>query len=124
MKNLRLKLHLSEMVVFKDILQNKLGDFLSLCKSHMVKNIYAFGSAITDDFNEKTGDTDLVIEINQKDPILRGESLLIIWEKLEEYFQRKVDLLTLNSIKNPILKQNIEATKVLIYDGKKQEILH
>ena len=42
-----------------------------------------------------------------------------IWDKLELFFQKKVDLLTNNSIKNELLKQNINGTKVLIYDGKR-----
>lgn len=45
-----------------------------------------------------------------------------IWDKFEQLFQRKVDLLTNTSIKNPFLKKNIDSTKILIYDGQKQEI--
>jgi len=53
------------------------------------------------------------------DPILRGELLIDIWDKFETFFQRKVDLLTFNSIKNPILRKNIDSTKILIYEGVK-----
>ena len=106
----------------KESIQMKLADFLTLCKSHDVKNIYAFGSAITENFNDESSDIDLLIEIDTLDPIERGENLIDIWDKLEEFFQRKVDLLTLSSIKNPILKKNIEATKILLYDGKNQKV--
>ena len=63
-----------------------------------------------------------MIEIDNNDPIERGENMMNIWDKFEEFFQRKVDLLTFTSIKNPILKKSIDATKVLIYDGEKQKI--
>jgi hypothetical protein len=106
----------------KESIQMKLADFLTLCKSHDVKNIYAFGSAITENFNDESSDIDLLIEIDTLDPIERGENLIDIWDKLEDFFQRKVDLLTLSSIKNPILKKNIEATKILLYDGKNQKV--
>jgi predicted nucleotidyltransferase len=106
----------------KETITSKMTDFLALCKAHHVKNLYAFGSSITHDFNEKTSDIDLLIDIDIEDPIERGENLLTIWDKLELFFQRKVDLLTVNSIKNPILKKNIDATKVLIYDGKRQKV--
>ena len=106
----------------KESIQMKLADFLTLCKSHDVKNIYAFGSAITENFNDESSDIDLLIEIDTLDPIERGENLIDIWDKLEDFFQRKVDLLTLSSIKNPILKKNIEDTKILLYDGKNQKV--
>lgn len=106
----------------KDTIQFKMADFISLCKLHGVIKLYAFGSSVTENFDEKTSDIDLLIEVTQEDPIERGENLMFIWDKLEDFFQRKVDLLTMQSIKNPILKKNIEATKVLIYDGKEQKI--
>lgn len=106
----------------QETINYKIQDFLSLCESHNVKSLYAFGSSITDRFNEKSSDIDLLIEIDEIDPIERGEKLISIWDKLEQFFQRKVDLLTSSSIKNPILKKNIHSTKILIYDGKKQKI--
>ena len=99
----------------KDSIQLKLIDFTTLCKLYNVKNLYAFGSATTDQFDENSSDIDLLIEIEENDPLVRGEKLLAIWDKLEEFFQRKVDLLTQSSLKNPILRKNIDATKILIY---------
>jgi predicted nucleotidyltransferase len=106
----------------KESIQRKLNEFLTLCKSHNVESIYAFGSSVNNNFNDETSDFDLIIEIDSEDPIVRGEKLISIWDKLEELFQRKVDLLTNSSIRNPILKKSIESTKILIYDGKKQEV--
>ncbi len=106
----------------KESISYKMSDFLSLCKTHNVKRLYAFGSSITNQFSENSSDIDLLIEIDNDDPIKRGENLMDIWDKLEQFFQRKVDLLTASSIKNPILKKNIDSTKILIYDGQKQEI--
>ncbi|MDT0686711.1 nucleotidyltransferase family protein [Autumnicola psychrophila] len=106
----------------QDSIHAKMIDFTSLCKLYNVKNLYAFGSATTDQFDENSSDIDLLIEIEENDPLERGEKLLAIWEKLEDFFQLKVDLLTLSSLKNPILKKNIEATKILIYDGKRQKV--
>lgn len=106
----------------KESIQKKLSEFLLLCKSHNVKTIHAFGSSVTNNFNDATSDFDLLIEIESDDPIIRGENLMSIWDKLETLFQRKVDLLTNSSVRNPILKKNIDSTKILIYDGKEQKI--
>lgn len=106
----------------KESINAKMAEFLALCKTHNVKSLYAFGSSINGDFKEDSSDIDLLIEMKNTDPIEKGESLLLIWDQFELFFQRKVDLLTNSSIKNPVLRKNIDLTKVLIYDGKEQKI--
>jgi predicted nucleotidyltransferase len=107
----------------KDDIKAKAKDFGDLCKSHKVKYLYAFGSSTTEKFNSKTSDIDLVVEIDSLDPLERGEKLIDLWDKFENFFNRKVDLLTDSSIKNPILRKSIDSTKILIYDGTGQEVL-
>ena len=109
------------MGLLEEITKKKM-EFLKLCKNHNIKSLYAFGSSITKTFNVEKSDIDFLIEVEEEDPLLRGENLLSVWDKFEEFFQRKVDLLTASSLKNPVLKRNIEATKILIYDGKRQKI--
>ena len=103
------------MKIRKEILEKDL-DFKTLCISHKVKYLYAFGSAVNDNFDEKNSDFDFIVEIDDNDPLEKGEKLLSLWDKLENLFQRKVDLLTESSIKNPFLRESINSTKVLIYD--------
>ena len=110
------------MIIFRDI-SNRQEDFLSLCINHHVRRLYAFGSGVSGTFDEKSSDIDLLIELEEEDPIERGEKLISIWDNLENFFQRKVDLLTNTSLRNPYLKKNIDATKVLIYDGSRQKVL-
>jgi predicted nucleotidyltransferase len=100
----------------KETIHQSPKEFLSLCKNYDVKNLYAFGSSITENFNEASSDIDLLVELNTEDPLKRGQNLIDLWDKLEAFFKRKVDLLTSSSIKNPILKRSIDATKILIYD--------
>jgi predicted nucleotidyltransferase len=107
----------------KQEIQLRIDEFLFLCQNHKVKSLYVFGSSITEKFNESTSDIDLLVEVDEDDPIERGEKLMSLWDKLEEFFNRKVDLLTDSSIKNPILRSNIDKSKILIYDGTRQKIL-
>jgi len=106
----------------KDSIQENSNEFLTLCEKHDVKTLYAFGSSINENFKEESSDIDLLIELNTQDPLQRGENLLNIWDKLEAFFHRKVDLLTNSSIKNPILRKNIDSSKILIYDGKELKV--
>ncbi len=110
------------MILRKEIL-SKNNDFKSLCQMHKVKYLYAFGSSITDKFDNNKSDIDLLVEIDDPDPIERGEKLISLWDNFELFFHRKVDLLTDSSIRNPYLRKSIDATKVLIYDGSSQKVL-
>lgn len=101
-----------------ETLQDRPDEFVSLCKSHDVKTVYAFGSSVNENFKEDTSDIDLLAELSTEDPIRRGQNLLELWDKLEAYFQRKVDLLTASSIRNPILRKSIDTSKILVYDGQ------
>ena len=106
----------------KDTIRNNANEFIALCKGHDVKLLYAFGSATNSTFKDETSDIDLLVELETKDPIKRGENLLDLWDKFENFFQRKVDLLTNSSIRNPILKKSIDSSKILIYDGKEHKV--
>ena len=110
-------------MIIKDEISKKHNDFTVLCKNHKVKYLYAFGSSISDKFDSDQSDIDLLVEIDLKDPVERGEKLLSLWDLFENFFNRKVDLLTDASIRNPFLRKSIDSTKVLIYDGSGQEIL-
>lgn len=110
-------------MVIKDEILKKKTDFSTLCKKHKVRYLYAFGSSTTDKFNDITSDIDLLVEIDDPDPVERGEKLLSLWDTFELFFDRKVDLLTDSSVRNPYLRKNIDSTKVLIYDGKGSKIL-
>jgi len=106
----------------KDSIQVKPNEFITLCENHDVKTLYAFGSSVNGNFKEESSDIDLLIELNTEDPLQRGENLISLWDKFETFFQRKVDLLTNSSIRNPILRKSIDSSKILIYDGKEHKV--
>ncbi len=108
--------------MLREIIQKNKGQFLNLCKAYGIKSLFVFGSAANGHFKD-TSDVDFVVELSEKDPLNRGEMLMSLWDKLEKFFNRKVDLLTDNSIRNPYLREEIEKTKKLVYDGSKEEIL-
>lgn len=109
-------------MVIKDEILKHVTDFTTLCQIHKVRYLYAFGSSTTDKFNSESSDIDLLVEIDDPDPIERGEKLLSLWDTFETFFHRKVDLLTDSSIRNPYLRKSIDSTKILIYDGQGSKI--
>lgn len=107
---------------FRETIQRSPQEFVGLCKSYDVKSLYAFGSSIKGNFKEASSDIDLLIELSTEDPAQRGENLMNIWDHFERFFQRKVDLLSATSIRNPILKRSIDGSKVLVYDGTELKV--
>lgn len=96
--------------------------FAALCNEHHVRKLYAYGSSLTDTFNDAESDIDLMVEINEPDPIRKGGLLLDFYISMERFFNRKVDMLTDQPLKNPYLKHEIDNTKMLIYDGESKEV--
>ena len=91
------------------------AEFLELCWRYYVDKMYMFGSFLTSHFSLDS-DIDVMVKVDIEDPADRGDALLSLWDSLENSFGRKVDLLTDSSIRNLILRANIDRTKRLIYD--------
>lgn len=85
-----------------------------LCAKYHVKSLFAFGSVARNELNPNS-DIDLVVDIDNSDPLLYSDDYFGLKFQLEQLFKRQIDLLELRAIKNQYLKQNIENTKVLVY---------
>ncbi len=86
----------------------------ALCKSHKVKSLYAFGSVLTDKFNDKS-DIDLIVNFSDVQLLDYADNYFDLKFSLEDTFKRSVDLLEEKAIKNPYLKRAIEKNMQLIY---------
>jgi predicted nucleotidyltransferase len=105
-----------------DLSKYKIG-LTSICKNNpAIEKLYLFGSALTPRFNDTTSDIDILVETTDIHPEEKGEKLIRLWDDLELLFNRKIDLLTENSLRNPFLKQEIEQTRKLIYDEQSRQV--
>ena len=105
-----------------DLINGHRQQFIELCRAHKVKELYAFGSAVNGPFTDLS-DVDLLVEVEIGDPIETGERLWSLWDGMEAFFHRKVDLLTPRSLQNPVKMRAIDASKKLIYDGATGRLL-
>ncbi|MCX6270674.1 MAG: nucleotidyltransferase domain-containing protein [Bacteroidetes bacterium] len=96
------------------IISEKLVDMEKLCNAYKVKTMYAFGSVCTDNFKESS-DIDLLISFEDLSIEQYTDNYFELHYKLEELFNRKIDLLTDKSLSNPYFIKGIEQTKQLIY---------
>ncbi len=97
------------------IIEENKDKLIDLCKTHNVKELFIFGSALTDQFNEES-DIDFAVILNENlSPIEYGETFLNLLNELKEIFNRNIDLVSYRVIKNPIFKEELDRTKISLY---------
>ena len=85
-----------------------------LCASHKVKSLYAFGSVLTSDFDTNS-DIDLIVDFKDIDVNDYADNYFDLKFSLQDIFNRPIDLLEEQAIKNPYFKQVVNQTKELVY---------
>ncbi|MEI6679288.1 MAG: nucleotidyltransferase domain-containing protein [Mariniphaga sp.] len=93
------------------------GKLMALCELHKVQQVYLFGSILSTRFNESS-DVDVLVQFGQIDLMEYFDNYMDFKEKLEELFQRPVDLVENQAIRNPIFRKVIDREKLLVYERK------
>ena len=99
-----------------ELLQDNIEKIGSICRDREVRQLFAFGSILSKDF-EKSSDIDFLISFKETDPVSYCDSYFKIHEQLENLLQRKIDLITEKSLHNPYFIESINQSKRLIYEG-------
>jgi predicted nucleotidyltransferase len=86
----------------------------ALCANHKVKSLYAFGSVLTPNFNTNS-DIDLIVDFKEIDVKDYADNYFDLKFSLQDIFNRPVDLLEEQAIKNPYFRQVVNQTKELVY---------
>src|SRR3954469_8384583 len=96
------------------VIEEHIDDINQLCSIHKVKQLYAFGSVLTDKFN-KDSDIDLIVDFEPIDIAQYADNYYDLKFSLEGVLQKQVDLLEYKAIKNPYFRQVIDKQRQLIY---------
>lgn len=96
------------------LVKDKMIELKKLCEDYDVKTMHVFGSACTDRFNDES-DIDILISFKDISIEKYTDNYFDLHYKLQDLFQRKIDLLTENSLSNPYFIKSIEETKQLLY---------
>jgi hypothetical protein len=97
-----------------DEINKHIDQIKELCDSNGVKSLFAFGSVLKNSLRPDS-DIDLVVDIDDQDPLSYSDKYFDLKFNLEKIFDRKIDLLELKAIKNRFLKKEIDRTKLQIY---------
>ncbi|MDR0893585.1 MAG: nucleotidyltransferase domain-containing protein [Mediterranea sp.] len=96
------------------LIENNIQSIIALCRKHKVNRLFVFGSILTSHFADES-DIDLTVDFNKAEIDDYFDNYFDFKYALEQLFDRKVDLLEEQVIKNPYLKQSVDATKYLVY---------
>lgn len=97
-----------------NLITDNINQIRTLCKEHKVKELYAFGSATTDKFNEES-DVDLLVEFGEVSIEKYADNYFDFIESLEKLFGRGVDLVTAKYLKNRIFIKRLNDTKQMLF---------
>ena len=96
------------------ILTDRINELKRLCELYKVRSMYVFGSVCTDKFNDES-DIDFLITFDNLSFDQYTDNYFDLHYKLQDLFDRQIDLLTDNSLSNPYFIKGVEQTKQLIY---------
>lgn len=100
-----------------ELVERNTDKLIELCLNHKVGQLYLFGSALTNQFNESS-DIDLLVQFNEVDLMEYFDNYMDFKEQLEALFGRPVDLVENQAIRNPVFRRVIDREKQLIYERK------
>lgn len=86
---------------------------IELLKEYKVKQLYLFGSVLREDFNAQS-DIDIMV-VFDSDTEFSYFDLYDFKEKLQQLFNRRIDLIEKDGLINPFRRSEILSTANLIY---------
>lgn len=85
-----------------------------LCKEFQVKELYLFGSAATGKLSDNS-DLDFIVQFDRHGYEGAFDQFLDFKYRLEEIYQRPVDLYHQRTFRNAIFQEEVDRSKKLLY---------
>jgi len=104
-----------------ELIQQKREAVAEACRKFGVGRLEVFGSAARNDFKVEKSDLDFIASFLP--PLHPGvaDRFFGLTEALEKIFARPVDVMTESTIRNPVLREEVNRDRTVIYDNGIQE---
>ena len=97
------------------LIEDRLNDIIALCKVHHVKSIALFGSAAKG-IQHENSDIDFLVQFSDDLEVMNyADNYFSFLESLENLTGKKIDLIARKALKNPILIEEIDRSKIDLY---------
>jgi predicted nucleotidyltransferase len=98
-----------------DILERR-AEISALCQEHAVQRLYVFGSTTYCAALSDIRDSDFLVQFEPMLPVQYTHNYFRFAEKLETFFQKPVDLVEMETLRNPYFKAAVDESKVPVYE--------
>ena len=86
-----------------------------LCRTHRVRRLDVFGSAVREDFDPDRSDVDFLVEFDPDPRLNTFHAYMDLREDLSRLLGRPVDLVMPSAIRNRYFRSEVEATRRPVY---------
>lgn len=100
-----------------ELIDKNIDSIRGLCDKHKVRELYLFGSILTDRFNDSS-DIDILIQFGNITVDQYFDNYMDFKDDLEKLLGRPIDIVENQAIRNPIFRRIIDRDKKLIYERK------
>jgi uncharacterized protein len=97
-----------------NLLDRHIVDIRKLCSHYKVKELYTFGSVLTNEYNTES-DFYLVVDFEPMETAYYADNYSDFKFSLQNILKRPIGLLEEKAIKNPYFKQTLNQQRQLIY---------
>jgi len=99
------------------LVTHKQHELANLCLRYKVERLDLFGSAADGTFHAGTSDLDFLVRFLNPEPTGDyADRYLDLAEAMERLFQRPIDLVTEQSVRNPYIRRLVDASRQLVYE--------
>ena len=98
------------------IITENINKIIEYCKEYKVKELYAIGSVVMGNFTDES-DVDLLIKFDDITIDEYTDNYFTLHKLFEKIFNRKIDLITDKSLRNPFFIKSVNENKKLLYAG-------
>lgn len=98
------------------IIESNLNQIKNYCRQYAVAKLHVFGSVTSDQFTDDS-DIDFLIKFKDISCEQYADNYFRLHELFRILFDRKVDLITENMLSNPYFINEINQTKIILYEG-------
>ncbi|MBP3739718.1 MAG: nucleotidyltransferase domain-containing protein [Bacteroidales bacterium] len=96
------------------LIERNIDQLRLLCAKHSVKQLAVFGSILTNRFRDDS-DVDFLVSFNNIPLEEYADNYLQLMTSISMLLGRDIDLVEEKAISNPVFKNNVDRTKMMIY---------
>ena len=99
-------------------IKENMDQITALFRKYKMRKVWLFGSALDENHFGLDSDIDFLYEPNKEEMTIREflDNPLLLNQELEALLSRKIDLIRNLPFRNPYFKEELERTKILIFD--------